>query len=639
MDDIFTPEQIAQILEEFFKVVGTRRYVGERYVPIFGRKGEESIQWDNSAPYEPLTIVLYQGNSYTSRQFVPIGVDITNQEFWALTGNYNALIELYHNESISAFDTVADMQAATNLLAGMTCHTNGLHASGDGGAAYYKIGTSGDIALYGGLRASKVNISLSNEAIDEITNGDVPSSAGFVDETGLTRFWSNIKTYVGLSNQSISYDVVTLGEDCDTVVISIPKSNYRSFIDVTMETIEQESSGRVSNAETVLDYALKRKPLIVSNICSSTCMRFEGSFYGTDAPITIGTTGIFGQKTADSDVTVENPTANGTMADLSNWYTCNIQWPVVVKDGNIISPSVGTYSTTNPLPCYGYNDDYYFLMYPFGRSLKSSGVYWRDIATYAVSIGIEDLIIMDGGGSMFCSVLGGTITPNLNTDNEYRKNPMCLVFESTESDGPSIGDLTALESLSRACEQVKRLNYMYHVYNAITPQNFGNVSAHTIETNPSNFAYIDLYQNGTLDHIQEGNYGVIEPISSSSYGFKLNKTLNNGSIQVSGEYRLTSGVTPPSSIGIQIVRRLYENNVQVGSDAVIGRVIFTPVTTAQQRQAFALVANMGACVPIKTYDQNGNVTLERHWEFWVRVPNYLEFRDVVMTIDGINYHV
>ena len=102
MDDIFTPEQIAQILEEFFKVVGTRRYVGERYVPIFGRKGEESIQWDNSAPYEPLTIVLYQGDSYTSRQFVPIGVDITNQEFWAITGNYNAQIELYHSETIAA---------------------------------------------------------------------------------------------------------------------------------------------------------------------------------------------------------------------------------------------------------------------------------------------------------------------------------------------------------------------------------------------------------------------------------------------------------------------------------------------------------------------------------------------------------
>jgi hypothetical protein len=98
MANPFTPEQISQILEEFFKVVGTRQYIGARYVPIFGRKGEESIEWDNSAPYEPLTIVLYQGNSYTSRQYVPAGVEITNQEFWAITGNYNAQIEAYRKE-------------------------------------------------------------------------------------------------------------------------------------------------------------------------------------------------------------------------------------------------------------------------------------------------------------------------------------------------------------------------------------------------------------------------------------------------------------------------------------------------------------------------------------------------------------
>lgn len=98
MPNPFTPAEISQILEEFFKVVGTRQYIGPRIVPIFGRKGEESIVWDNTAPYEPLTIVLYQGNSFTSRQYVPEGVEITNEEFWAETGNYNAQIEQYRRE-------------------------------------------------------------------------------------------------------------------------------------------------------------------------------------------------------------------------------------------------------------------------------------------------------------------------------------------------------------------------------------------------------------------------------------------------------------------------------------------------------------------------------------------------------------
>ena len=71
---------------------GKNVYVGHRYVPkIMG-------DWDNTQIYEPLSIVQYQGNSFTSRQFVPSGVEITNEEFWASTGNYNAQIEQYRQD-------------------------------------------------------------------------------------------------------------------------------------------------------------------------------------------------------------------------------------------------------------------------------------------------------------------------------------------------------------------------------------------------------------------------------------------------------------------------------------------------------------------------------------------------------------
>jgi len=115
MANAFTPEQIAQILEEFFKTVGARQYIGARYVPIFGRKDETSIEWDNTKPYEPLTIVLYQGNSFTSRQYVPEGVEITNQEFWAITGNYNAQVEQYRRETAQAKEAAdAAQESADN---------------------------------------------------------------------------------------------------------------------------------------------------------------------------------------------------------------------------------------------------------------------------------------------------------------------------------------------------------------------------------------------------------------------------------------------------------------------------------------------------------------------------------------------
>ena len=86
--------------------MATQQYIGARYVPIFGRKGEDSMEWDNSKTYEPLTVVLHGGNSYTSRQFVPVGIDIENEDFWALTGNYNAQVEQYRQDTQNAL-TVA----------------------------------------------------------------------------------------------------------------------------------------------------------------------------------------------------------------------------------------------------------------------------------------------------------------------------------------------------------------------------------------------------------------------------------------------------------------------------------------------------------------------------------------------------
>ena len=85
------------------------KYIGNRYVPlIYG-------DWDKSVSYESLTIVTYQGNSYTSRKDVPSNTEITNTEFWVKTGNYNAQLESAINDinnfkesvnnSISQIDT------------------------------------------------------------------------------------------------------------------------------------------------------------------------------------------------------------------------------------------------------------------------------------------------------------------------------------------------------------------------------------------------------------------------------------------------------------------------------------------------------------------------------------------------------
>lgn len=74
------------------------QYIGARYVPLFA----DPLEWNDTRTYEPLTIVLHKGSSYTSRQFVPLGTDIDNTDYWALTGNYNAQVEQYRQETKDA---------------------------------------------------------------------------------------------------------------------------------------------------------------------------------------------------------------------------------------------------------------------------------------------------------------------------------------------------------------------------------------------------------------------------------------------------------------------------------------------------------------------------------------------------------
>ena len=97
----FTPQEIEQFLQEFFDVVGARQYVGARYVPIFGRAGEDTVEWDDLAPYEPLTVVMHEGVSYVSRRYVPKGIAITDTDYWVQTYRFNAQVEAYRQEVLS----------------------------------------------------------------------------------------------------------------------------------------------------------------------------------------------------------------------------------------------------------------------------------------------------------------------------------------------------------------------------------------------------------------------------------------------------------------------------------------------------------------------------------------------------------
>ena len=63
-------------------------YIGNRYVPIFA----DPVEWDSLRSYDALMIVTYLGTSYTSKKPVPVGIPLSNKEYWVVTGNYNAQV-------------------------------------------------------------------------------------------------------------------------------------------------------------------------------------------------------------------------------------------------------------------------------------------------------------------------------------------------------------------------------------------------------------------------------------------------------------------------------------------------------------------------------------------------------------------
>lgn len=70
-----------------------RQYVGARYVPkVMG-------EWNKALQYEALSIVTFAGNSFTSKVPVPANIDISNKTYWVNTGNYNAQVEAYRQQT------------------------------------------------------------------------------------------------------------------------------------------------------------------------------------------------------------------------------------------------------------------------------------------------------------------------------------------------------------------------------------------------------------------------------------------------------------------------------------------------------------------------------------------------------------
>lgn len=85
-----------------------KQYVGARYVPKFA----SPMEWAADTSYEALTIVTFNNASYTSKIQVPptVGNPANNPKYWALTGNYNAQVEQYRQETETVSNNITTLQ-------------------------------------------------------------------------------------------------------------------------------------------------------------------------------------------------------------------------------------------------------------------------------------------------------------------------------------------------------------------------------------------------------------------------------------------------------------------------------------------------------------------------------------------------
>ena len=125
--------------------MSVREYIGARYIPLFS----DPLEWDSTRSYEPLTVVKNQGSSYVSRQYVPEGVAITNEQYWILWADFNAQLEQYRAE-VQRFDG--------RITANATAIADEVEAR-----------AAADTALTGDIAAEK----LARETADTALSGDI----------------------------------------------------------------------------------------------------------------------------------------------------------------------------------------------------------------------------------------------------------------------------------------------------------------------------------------------------------------------------------------------------------------------------------------------------------------------------------
>ncbi len=316
--------------------VQTNTFKGARYVPKFA----DPIEWSAENSYEAIESVQHNGFTYLSKQPVPVGVEITNTEFWLEWADPNAQMEQLRQD-------VAQYAGNVEELGGTV----------------------------GGLSDDLTAEIANREAADNTINGvigvieQIDGKASYI----VNDYVDSIKAYcVGVRLPKNAYtlaETLNLGAFNDAYIKSkngfgIALSVLANFVSNGVAyTTSARTTGwgylgfKNGNIEWIEDYGMAYNANNIAN------MGYENAFL-TFQPLVI------------NDVPYDFSLIPDTAPEYD--YVLNEQ---------------------NARMVFGWDSDSYYLIIVDDRTPFSNGVTSEDLRTFVIGLGIENAVNCDGGGS------------------------------------------------------------------------------------------------------------------------------------------------------------------------------------------------------------------------------------------------
>lgn len=532
-------------------------YVGARYVPLI--LGD----WDATITYEPLSVVLYQGTSYTSRTYVPKGVEPgeATSQYWALTGNYNAQVEMYRQDverlkgiTFKKCDTTQELLESVNVYQeNDIIETMGYNAINDGGGCLIYLTSNPNVKnkhrfnltsnLYGYIINQFLNPKMLGALGDGLSNDTLPLSTTISECIEY-----NIPCYISEGTYLVNETI--------TPVTDITSSLANNPLIIHGENAQSTFIGNVNGFTGSCIDLRNVKNLTITNITFTSSYRII--YYGAD----------------------ENLYQPLRTLNIDNVYT-TVGGELINWSKYISTPRPNTYEDDNPdgrysrYPLEIMNFSGYNALMIVNKAVDENGEYIRGGVDNS-AIGITDRVI-------------GVSSPTILIDNIYRSNLQFknstapykatarenVVYEVNQLGHVAIGCSTVTDDIASGLATMKlRDSYPQILVYDVNRNN----RKFAISMNDDNSRFQNFNESGAVSNSLTFNYktGVILSSSSIQMGLPLVMTSSSGASQT---------ITRVSSIYVPTGLTLYLENLEGGVDGQTIPIVADGSLTVRHHQA------------------------------------------------------